>query len=484
MRLRQKWSSVKMRRDREKAMFAKRNQTNSRRTPRSRNTSVPGMSTANVVPEYNRPGYKEITDKKAKTYLSNGVFNASTGELEKAKKISRNMWVIGSPYKEKYRGTYTTRVLVKNKNGYYEFEVPTDKSGKIPERVAAARLLDTFDGDREKHHRSVFLDVGINAEKRWDQMDKANTYRWFVHPNESDIKFTDDKNTKILEILKQNKSGRRFILLSGGTEQQRDAVGQSIEKNFTVAEKRIIAGNLITIGHTPPGVAGYYSQQTDRYHNPVGCAEIRINTSCASENDSSVVIHECIHLLRDHDVKRDPHLRAVKNYRGRDADLEESMTEAETVSRERPMHKHESGTGYYQHIKSKDKSASGLILDDRVVINASALKKSKYNDLTPEEKKKVLIRGKKGKTSQKAVLKHYPKTNISKLKNKGNAEAIDSYYKLENRKGQPDANDVDVHVQTYAPEGNISQERKEDTAMKKSAQSVSKWEDKKLKKIK
>lgn len=469
-------------RDQEKAMFAKGKHVKSRRTPRPRATSVPGMSTANVIPEYKRP--KEagpLTDKKSKELLS------GKGAV-KLTKMSNNMWMVAKPYKLPHEGTHTTTVLWRKGNGkYYYVDIPTDKSGRIPERVAAARLLDTFDGDREKHHRSVFMDVGINANRRWDKQDKPNTYRWYLHPNESDIKFTDDRNTKIMEILKQNKRGKRSILLSGGTEQQRNAVGKAIEKNFTVAEKRIIAGNLITIGHTPPGVAGYYSQQTDQYHNPIGCAEIRINSSYASENDSSVVIHECIHLLRDHDTKRDPHLRAVKHYRGRDADLEESMTEAETVSRERPMHKHESGTGYYQYIEKKTpdgkyKPAGELVMDDRVVINASALKKSEYNDLTPEEKKKVITRGKKGKSSQKAVLKHYPETNISKLKNKGDAEAIDSYYKIENRKGQPDAKAV--HVQTYAPEGNIKQERKEDAAMKKSGDSVSKWNDKKLTKIK
>ena len=449
-------------RDEEKAMFAKMHSGKEYRKTYDEDTK--GYSTVKIVSEYRRP--KEI-----------GPITKETVERVKkaddTTKIAKNIYQIGKPYKLKYQGTHTTTILMQRKNGqWYYYDIPTDKQGKLPERVIAQRVLDIADGDRQGHQRSVFLDVGIDAEHMWDPdkpVDRAQTYRWYLHPNESDIRNMDDKNSKIYEVLKETKTSKRCILLSGGTDEQRDAIAQSIEKNYTVAEKKVIAGNLITIGATPKGVAGYYSQQTDDHNNPIGCAEIRVNPEYAKE-DSDVVIHECIHLLRDHDAKRDPHLRAVKKYRGKDADLEESMTEAETVSRQRPFTKDKSPTGYYHYVRSKDKTTGEIIREDRIIIN------------NPKDKNKFREKGKKGKSAQKAVIKNYPKSNISKMKNKGDAEAIDSYYNLENRKGQPDSSQT--HIQTYAPKGNISQEKSEDTMMKSSAQHVTKWKDKKAIKIK
>jgi len=428
-------------------------------------SSAKGYATAKgVFPEYFQPNLELLY--KPDDYSRFEFFLHSNKNV---KKISKNMWV-APPYKDRYQGSHTTTVYWKTPEGVFRYNVPTDKKGIISERVACARLLDVFDGDREGRWRNVFLDVGINAEKRYDTSEKAGTYRWYLYPNESDIKLIDDQNTKILEILKQYKSGRkRCILISGGTPEQRDAISNGIEKNFTIAEKKMIAGNYITIGPTRAGVAGYYSQQTDASARPIGVAEIRINPAYANEKDVSVIVHEAIHLLRDHDETRDPHLRATKKYIGRDADLEESLTEAETVSRERPFNKHKSQCGYYHYLKVSGKTKDDLVYDDRVTINV------------PKDETDAIKKGKKGKSAQKAVMKNYPKTHIAKLKNKGDAEAIDSYYKLENRKGTKA--ETETHIQTYAPSGKQSESR-EDAGMKASAEHVIKYKDGKQVKIK
>jgi hypothetical protein len=127
--------------------------------------------------------------------------------------------------------------------------------------------------------------------------------------------------------------------------------------------------------------------------------------------------------------------------------------------------KHMLQTGYYQYIKS-DKSTGQTIIDDRIIVT------------TPKDKTQYGMSGKKGKSVQKAVLTHYPNMAISKLKLKGDAEAIDSYYHLENRKGQ------NVEVQTYAPGQTSKGERREDKSMKRSARVVKKWDDAKLKRLK
>jgi len=441
-----------------KAYWAQKNQGNG--SSRSKSTTK-GMQTANIVPEYHRPGTRKIATDSAKNLI----------KLPYSEKIGTNIWLLGKPYKERYKGAHTQEVLIRNKDGYYKFEVPTTKNGSIPPRVIAARILDLADGNRTGRPRSVKLDVGINAENVYEldsKDDRDDVLRWYLHPNESDIKLMDDKQTKILEILKKTKSGKRSVLIVGGSKAQRGDIAQAIEKNFTVAEKKVIAGNLITIGNTRAGVAGYYSQQTDKDHNPLGCAEIRINSKYANEKGSDVVIHECIHLLRDHDKTRDPKIRAVKHYRGRDKDLEESMTEAETVGRQKPLTKHENGTGYYRYVAS-DKTTKETIIDDRIVITE------------PKDKDNYLKSGRKGKSVQKKVLKNYPKTHISKMKMAGNVEAIDSFYKSDNRIGQED---VKTHTQIYSPNGNSKSEKDLDQSMKKTGKKVSKWDDGKKRKLK
>jgi hypothetical protein len=158
-------------------------------------------------------------------------------------------------------------------------------------------------------------------------------------------------------------------------------------------------------------------------------------------------------------------MRAVKKYRGRDADLEESMTEAETVSRQKPLTKDKSVQGYYHFVKkTQDKNTGDIIVEDRITVNK------------PKDKDNFRNKGKKGKSCQKAVQKNYPEMNISHMKMKGDAEAIDSYYHLENRKG------YEEHVQTYQPSG--GSDKTEDASMKKAAPVVKKWDDGKEKRLK
>ncbi len=443
--------------DQRKAMFA--NIGNMRTSyPKVKKEDIgKGYSTApNVIPEYKKPNYRKMEKENAENVIKN---------MGGVKKIGNNMWAY-PPYKEKFQACHTQTVIMKTPDGFYQFDVPTDASGMMNERVIAARILDVADGDREGRIRSVFMDVGITADTNTDAKDKEKrdeVYRWYLHPNESDIKNMDDENSKISEILKETKTGKRSILISGGTKEQRDAIAKTIEQNFTVAEKKLIAGNLITIGNTPSGIAGYYSQHTDSYQKPIGVAEIRVGSEYANEKGGDVVIHEAIHLLRDHDASRDPHLRATKKYYGRDADLEESLTEAETVGRQKPLTKHITQTGYYRYVM-KDKDTGQVIIDDRIIVT------------TPKDKTQFISSGKKGKSVQRAVLTHYPNMAISKLKNKGDSEAIDSYYHIENRKGH-------VEVQTYAPGQTAKGEKQEDKRMKASGRVVKKWNDGKLEKI-
>jgi hypothetical protein len=358
---------------------------------------------------------------------------------------------------------YNTAVLMRIKRGRWMLTaIPTNKAGQVLEEAMVERLLDVEYGDRDFRERNVMVDIGVDAEKMVTPKDLANSYRWYIHPNESDVKNIDDANSKIVEIVKKHKGkAPTRAIITGGTEKDRQTVVNTLRDSFTAKERKYLTHCIIRIGNMPLGVAGSFQGNSDAQGKPIGIPYINIGSAYADKAD--VVTHEAIHALREFDQSRDTKLTAVKAYVGRDADLEESLTEAETVTREKPFDKPEIGTGYYHHIKIPSKGYQEMEVEDRITVVGADDYKNK---------------NKKGKRAQKTVLMKYPMMNISKLKIKGEAEAIDSYYNVEDRvKGQR----TKVHV--YAPkatkQGKVDKELKDDTPGAK----VIRWDDGKAKVI-
>lgn len=194
----------------------------------------------------------------------------------------------------------------------------------------------------------------------------------------------------------------------------------------------------------------------------------------ATEKDASVTIHESIHALREYDIARPTKLKHVRYYRGRDKDLEESLTEAETITRENPFRKAESGSGYYHYLPNKysGESNAAKVTEDRVTLT----------DAKSNAAQDVAMSGKKGKRAEKKLLANYPKTRISHIRMSGDAEAIDTYYKLND-------NDVvtgkqgkrELHI--YMPHGNLKLEKLNEEALAKQGGKVEQWDDGKLHKV-
>ncbi len=354
--------------------------------------------------------------------------------------------------------------------------MPTDQEGRIPYPLAAERMMDTADGTRRKQgdglfkpRRNVKRDFGETAKVQLDLSSKdpkelVNVYKWWRFPNESDIKGLDSADSEMLEILPGGK-GKRHIVIVGGTKEQRKDVAMNIDKSFTVPEKKTLAGTVIAIDlNMPPGVAGYYSQRHDVEGKSIGAPVIGIHPT--KTKSPGVVVHEAIHNLRDHDRGRKGALKHTKTYKGRDKDLEESMTEAETKSRVKPYYPERAG--YYGYVKDKKgKSSAELQTEDRIEINQINTKVH-----TPKD------RNKKGKRAVSSTRKNYPKTHISRMKMAGDVESVDSYYEAERKDG------VKTKIQTYQPEGGKAADKKEQTAMKRRSVKLHEYRDGKKVRIK
>ncbi len=410
---------------------------------------------------YFRPG-------EGMTHLAQAPKEVLEGLGGQIEQLGRTTYTV--TFFDKTEGRWMTAVglrtgTVKGKPWTY-FRVPTDKHGRVPEGLAAERLFDVLDGSRTGGHRNPLVDFAVTANVRSSLISKKGknrleTYRWWIYPNESDVKGLDVAESEIKELLPKSKGNKRkrHIVISGGTKEHRLAVASAVSNGFTVKEKRILAGTLIKIGPTPPQVAGYYRQLRDAYGKPLGAPLIVISPRFANERDL-VAVHECIHMLREHDTSRKGALKHTKTYQGRDKDLEESMTEAETRSRQKPFIPGR-GAGYYQYVQGRgSKSDAKLETEDRIVINTIDL-----------EKHKLETRNKRGKRAQSAVRKNFPKTNLARVKIEGDAEAVDSFYTAEREDG------VKVNIHTRQMKGGKAADQIEQKVLKKEFARVSEWRD-------
>ena len=420
---------------------------------------------------YTRPGEGDLGEWKSGTDLIERL-NAEAkkeGREPVFEKISGTMY-----FAQDGGNTGQSRVIWRSGKRAKYFDVQTDKFGRVTLDLAAERLMDIADGDRDGRWRNPIVDFLTTANVRTassskKKEDRGRMYKWWRHPNESDVKGLDVAESDLHAILpkSKNKKRKRHIIISGGTDNQRKAVMGAIENAFTIKEKKLLAGTLIKIAPTrKPNVAGYYYQRRDpRTQEFIGAPLIVIEPRYANEEDL-VAVHECIHNLREHDHSRKGALKATKTYKGKDKDLEESMTEAETRSRQKPFQPGR-GAGYYQYVKDrKGKTDGELELEDRIIINNIDLKKHK-----------VEMRNKRGKRAISATRKKFPKTNLARVSIEGETEAINSYYTAERDDG------IQVNIHTHQPQGGKAADKKEQAQLKKEFREVHEWRDGKKVKV-
>ncbi len=217
-----------------------------------------------------------------------------------------------------------------------------------------------------------------------------------------------------------NISAIQTLHITGGSEDKREHIRQIIKDHFTPSEVSILQGADIFVSNYQGLDNGAYTIEFDL--NKKGDVlvakrpKITIYRAVHESDamDHVTVIHEIVHHLRVFDTRR-------KGTQGRpsvdaeqieaeldDDDLEEALTEAETVARQDPWQDRTRG-GYYRRVNGNPDAARE---HDRKVITES---RSLDHPII-------------GVEAFTKTDKHFPQTEISKLKIEGKAESIDRFF--------------------------------------------------------
>ena len=267
-------------------------------------------------------------------------------------------------------------------------------------------------------------------------------------------------------------------------------------------------GLIIEVGkgdNASPGAAGFYSApgkgnrrtKTDKATRDI--AYIKVGKKYV--DSPKTITHEVVHHLRHTDDSRKFPFKAPRKYIGKDADYEEALTEAETISRQKDYQHKDYPTGYWRYVREQNYKMSGKerfgfsqTLDrfkftnekdqeeyDKLKAQITSEERVKYvkfakkskKDRTKEEQeyidkyeakleklndKKLAIiqradktKGVKGKKALNRVTKHFETSRIATLKNEGRVEAIDTYMTYKTKDGQI------RNAHFYSPNANINE---------------------------
>ena len=306
------------------------------------------------------------------------------------------------------------------------------------------------------------------------------------------------------------------MVFINGTAQDRAKILAILNRNFTAAERKLMAGLVVEVKDgAGRGVAAFYQQSVGQFGVGSGSGvrfEIdRIVIAKRFLDDSSpdlagpnkgltydddALTHEVIHFLRNRDLRRrdTPAGRAGGSGSllvGTDSDLEEAFTEAETAARGRTAASKRSA-GYYHFLEKSrnlpaeiDRSGNvaiqGFIHDralmhrlvdkeGRLIVSPAVFRREMDAEIgrrarashqefgTKQARDTAIARMFKGIKGQRAwkkrVLEQFAKTAISRLQLKGKAEAIDTYRQYRARmQGKP----VTVGTHIYSPLANLSE---------------------------
>ena len=339
-------------------------------------------------------------------------------------------------------GMYVTTYPVKTvRVGKKKYDIPVGPDGKVPEEAIVARFLDEYEGDRDGGKRNIVIDAHDWAATRIEPNPTPEQIKdWWAHPNESDIKNVDTPDANIFNMAegmgKGSKDANQAIAIVGGTEPQRKEVRKALADGFTVKEQKAMRGTTIYITDLSKCAGQYHGKSKD------GSYLIKLDRRYGVEADT--VTHEMIHHLRAVDEKRDdPLVKARSPYVGKDRDLEEAATVAETQARHKP-YDFCGNDGYYGLVKN----GSTKRHEDRGTFTRKEVVKDQNGIVHPPKNPQLVQSGKKGSRALKATKDGWKGSNIAHLNiTKGKAEAIDQWYTItENGK-------TVKNVQVYSPQG-------------------------------
>ena len=428
--------------------------------------------------------------------------------------------------------------------------VPIDRQGNVPEELALVRLHQIEEGDRDGKPRVPTVDLAIQAKRVATKGDRLAQYLWWIYPNEADFANVDTTDAAWAPPAHLREKGYGMAILAKD-KAQREAVLEVLRRNFTARERRLMRGLLIEVKRPrAKGAAGVFQQAKQ---GPVVFERIQVDPLFLSRQpdargpnagekvDQDVLTHELVHFLR----RRDPGRRGTLGQRprpfftsGSDRDLEEAMTDAETLARVRQAPTGRRG-GYHQHIKKEGKLKAGLpadaahdsllVHDKQVLAGITAprtlqekrgsakhypfelareidIERGKQAPTLPgttkqattaervensisfdtaSQRDKVVARmfkGRSGRAADKTVQEHFLKLALAHLQLNGKAEAVDTYWRY--RRKHATLGDLTVETHLYSPSANLDRREAIDNivtaGMSKGNAGVAEWRDGKL----
>jgi len=380
----------------------------------------------------------------------------------------------------------STKAGMPKTGGRSAIDIPVNKGGRIPEKVMIARFLDEkkgggrIEGTKRTRKRNILVDYAAPANT-YKQSSKA-TFEWYRRPNKYDIQKIDTPDADHYRNIRKSGGSTELgrVAIVGGTQKQREKVLEHLDRNFTKKEKKHMSGLVVEVssgGDAAPGAAGYYQRAG---HS--GARRSTQSTKAFKQNgyikigrdyvdDSDVTVHETIHHLRRVDPDRKGALKNTKTYGGKDIDLEEAMTESETVARRqgydsRPMVR----AGYWKYSQAARTAKGREALEARHGIEdisknkAAAIAENEDRARYTNQPQSAAVgdkgrvhenlenAGAKGVYAKRRTTKHFRDSHISTLRNKGRAEAIDTYYHYESPDGK-----TTMHTHVYSPDGTANE---------------------------
>ena len=364
---------------------------------------------------------------------------------------------------EKGRATDTPFASVAHKSDPDKIlmSVPTDSNGNIPKDLAIIRFNDVSKGSKSK--RSTIVDLGRSAKNRAENNAKTDEerlgqYLWYMHPNESDL---DNIDTPDATWAPDRKQGVAIAIL-GAKKGEAETIRRMIDQSFSNKEKRLMGNVVIDVKNSAgQGIAGYHRQA----HGDVSFNQIVIDREYIKKtpdkggpregntNYDRVLVHELIHFLRSRDTKRSGVMASIGHESGGDRDLEEAITDAETMARTSDAPWKSKGDGYY---RGKD-AAENTTSDRQMLVGLRDGKVPKHDSWTvnyrgrrvtqdgesfsdavkgttiPASDLEKTFKNKKGKTAINTVDEQFPNLQIAKMKLRGQREAVDTYWELKSK---------------------------------------------------
>ena len=358
--------------------------------------------------------------------------------------------------KKKGKGDDRNKPLVlhlKDKKGKYQTKVvyPGGETITLKGKVSGAKAIKQANKKRKKKDKHPYGIPPEEMDERWRRARDFHASRTAgaqildnsiqaqrIYPFPTDTWFRGAFNRTDVEgidTFDPSTGVARRRRETAGTKDQRkllmEMVAEVEKESFTAHERKILDEVNYRVG------AGHALGVHRSNGNPGSDREIGIRESLLQpkkpkdkagrntrDQGKEVIAHEMVHDLRLVDNDRPLSQRSTV-YRGKaDKDLEESMTELESVGRRKTT----KGSGYYGFLRTGP-PFNRNVREDKALV-------------TGDKQARRVIRGKQ---AWRKTGKAYPKSHISRLDNKKKAELVDIFIDVD-KKGH----DTE-HVHLYNP---------------------------------